>query len=274
MGRAWLPVVFGVAMLASCTAESPRAYAPPSVDAGRHVRPAADLASVVRNTAHAYRWNAGMLAGGASTYESRVSDRGVVAITPRTSARSLGPPFAPTRGAALSLETAYIARGARMIASGPAPATVGADGSVAIQRGDVTERLENDDAGVEQSWRFERAPDGEGDVVVVVRGAGQRFAASTEHGLHFTDGTLGLRYGAATWIDADGHRTTVTPRFEDGAIVMTVPSRVVASSRFPAVLDPTVSSEAEIDKPVMGSTSSAGGEQYNPSIASAGPNKG
>jgi hypothetical protein len=231
----------------------------------------------MRDAGHAYRWNAGILAGTGATYETRISQGGAVQVSPRTAGGPMRPPLAPTRGAPLTLETVSISRGPRVLASGAAPATLEPDGTVIVRRGPITERLENDDAGLEQSWQLDRSPEGEGDLVVSVRGVGQRYAARTEHGLHFAgDGSssLGLRYGAATWVDASGRRSPVEPRWVEGAIVLTVPASVLASSTFPAVLDPTVSAETEIDKPAGGAQAAAEGEQTGPSVASAGAGKG
>src|SRR5262249_28885510 len=46
----------------------------------------------------------------------------------------------------------------------------------------------------------------------------------------------------------------IEARYEDGRIVMTVPAEVVASSTYPAVLDPVVSGELFSDTPVNGTT--------------------
>lgn len=231
------------------------------------VQPAVDLRTVMRSAALAYRANGGAFAAGAPSFEAKV-DRTSLTVAPRHD---------DVRGAALDLETSAITRGAHVLATlGDGSAKLELDGAVTIRRGEVVERIENDESGVEQSWRFDRAPTGDGDLVVRVRTGGSRFTKSTEHGLHFGTrsalGALGLRYGVATWVDANGARTTVVPRVSSGEIVMTVPSDIVARSAFPAVLDPTLTAESEIDQPVSGS--SASGEQYSPAIASAGPGKG
>ncbi|MDB5217308.1 MAG: Flagellar hook-length control protein FliK, partial [Myxococcaceae bacterium] len=181
------------------------------------------------------------------------------------------------RGTPLSLETTLVARGSLVLASADraASSALESDGTITLRRGEVTERIENDEGGVEQSWRFDRVPSGGGDLVVRVRAGGERYAASTDHGLHFGSASgPGLRYGTATWVDATGKRTVITPRFvaSTGEIVMAVPDAVVASSQYPAVLDPTLTPETEIDKPIAGS--SAGGDQSSPSVTSQGPGKG
>jgi hypothetical protein len=177
----------------------------------------------------------------------------------------------------LSLETSLVARGSRVLTAVTQPTSpvLEHDGAVSLRRGEVTERIESDEAGVEQSWSFERMPSGRGDVVVRVRATGERYATTTDHGLHFASATgPGVRYGTATWVDATGRRTTITPRFaaEAGEIVMTVPHDVIATSTYPAVLDPTLTPEQEVDTPVAGST--AGGDQNAPSVVSQGAGKG
>jgi hypothetical protein len=71
------------------------------------------------------------------------------------------------------------------------------------------------------------------------------------YGLHFTDPTsgLGLAYGHATWIDAEGTRTAVPARWDGDEIVLEVPAATVTASRFPAVLDPLVSGEVVLGVP-------------------------
>lgn len=238
---------------------------------GPRVRPAVDLASVMKHSALAYRADAGAFSAVAPTFEAKVSGRSL-AIVPR---RDLRDRAQTERGASLELETSLVARGGLVLASlGEGTPVLEADGAITIRRGDVTERIENDEAGVEQSWRFATAPRGDGDLVVRVRlGGDARFAKSSDHGLHFgAPSKLGTRYGIATWVDGAGERTVVVPKVVANEIVMTVPADIVARSTFPAVLDPTLTSEAEIDAPVSGS--SASGEQYSPGIVESGPNKG
>ncbi len=97
--------------------------------------------------------------------------------------------------------------------------------------------------GYEQSWRFE-APLQRASVAVDV--AGLQLDRADDAGLHLrgADG-LRVRYGHGTWIDAAGRRTHVAAKWRDGAIALDVPDEVVASSTFPAVLDPEVYVEAQ-----------------------------
>jgi hypothetical protein len=275
-----------LAVTASCSSDpgTPAAPAPETSTATPRVQPAGDLQSVVRHAAFAFRAadHDGIFAAAGTTFEAKVAGA-AIHVTPRRADAALGAartPLADGRGAALSLETSLVARGSRVLAGAARPTStvLERDGAVSVHRGEVTERIESDEAGVEQSWRFEAVPSGQGDLVVRVRATGERYATSTDHGLHFESpgGTSlpGLRYGTATWVDAGGKRTTIAPRFVAGTgeIVMTVPDHVLAASTYPAVLDPTLTAEQEADTPIAGST--AGGDQNSPSVVSQGPGKG
>ncbi len=265
MVRGGIIIAGGAALLLgamSCASDRHEApLAAPSIEPAR-VQPAFDLQRLATRAALGFRQERGVLAASTATFESEVKG-GALRITPH----GAGP---------LTLETTSIARGERALAPAATVATLRASGAVDLRRGATTETLENDEGGVEQSWRFERAPEGAGDLVVRVRASGQRFAGSSVHGLHFDarddHATLGLRYGAGTWVDASGRRTTIAPRFVAGEIVLTVPEAVLTASAYPAVLDPIVTPEKEIDQPVTGSPAS--GDQFSPSIVSAGQGKG
>lgn len=288
--RAWVPVAIGLALTASCssdpgpnrsagTSKSPALDAPPLDMGAPRVRPPIDLQTVAKNAALAFREDHGAFAAAGSTFEAKISGASID-VTPRRASTSALPPLVADAGSPLTLHTSRIARGSHVLASDDARAwtTLEADGSVSVRRGAVVERVSNDDAGVEQSWQFDERPSGEGDLVVRVRASGQRYSKSSDHGLHFDDASglrsrgLGLRYGTATWVDANGQRTVVVPRFVDGEIVMAVPNDVIATSAYPAVLDPTVTPERAIDEPISGS--SASGDQYSAAVVSAGPGKG
>lgn len=285
--RPWVPLAVGLVLTASCSsdpardrplAEGTTTSAAP-VALGARVGPSFDLQSVMRRTAFAFRAEHGSFTAAGAAFEAKVTGSSLE-ITPRRAdgaTAAAHPPLADGRGAPLSLETSLVTRGARVLADGTRPSSpiLEHDGAVTVLRGEVTERLENDDAGVEQSWKFEHVPPGQGDLVVRVRASGERYASTSEHGLHFEGASgPGLRYGTAMWVDANGRRTVVTPRFvaETGEIVMTVPDAVLAASQYPAVLDPTLTAEQEVDKPLAGST--AGGDQNAPSVVSQGPGKG
>lgn len=155
------------------------------------------------------------------------------------------------RGAAgaamLRVETLAIGRGH----SAPlAPARVTASGNaVHIEREAATEVVSRHPRGIEQTWRFAEMPAGGGALEVVLNAAGAAFAEGGPEGLRFVAAEEGIsfRYGVATWIDADGRTTPVATLGEGATIRIRVPEAVLESSRYPAVLDPILSVETELD---------------------------
>ena len=168
----------------------------------------------------------------------------------------------------LSIRTESIARGELRLdtrASAPTPR----DGRIEIARGVAVERIENTRAGVEQSWRFESAPAGDGDLIVAVATDGMQHFATTESGVHFVDPTseLMVRYGHATFIDARGIATHVPVELDGSRLIIRVDGTVIDEASYPAVLDPVLSPEVAVDTPIVGSR---GGNQLDPQIASDG----
>jgi MYXO-CTERM domain-containing protein len=84
-----------------------------------------------------------------------------------------------------------------------------------------------------------------------VRASGLAYAGETGAGHHFVgaDG-LGVRYGAATWVDASGRRTPLTTTWENGRLAITAPAALVDASPYPVEIDPTISAEFGTDNPV------------------------
>ncbi len=124
-----------------------------------------------------------------------------------------------------------------------------------LRAGDgVTEKLENREEGVELSWTFEEKPRGAGDLTVRLQSSGQRFVGVTSGGLHFEDpaSELGMRVGHATFIGANGERTSIEALRENDDIVIRVPSQVLERSSYPAVLDPLIGPEKGVDQPLYG----------------------
>jgi hypothetical protein len=227
-----------------------------------------DVGAVIRQVHFAWRpEGTGAFTAGHVTHAVRADEKGSVELTPAQPSRK---GEQGKRGAALTLETVAVERGAQAASLG-AP-TIEADGSsLAIRRGAVVETLTNGDEGVEQSWAFAAPPSGEGDLFLRVRTSGETYAGSTSRGLHFIDEAtkLGFCYGPATWIDATGQRTKVSVAYDHGALVLTVPAAVVAASAYPAVLDPTIGPELGIDTPQR---AGAPGDQRAPAIAFDGTN--
>jgi hypothetical protein len=149
------------------------------------------------------------------------------------------------------------------------PALAAVEAGAERRFADCSERWENSATGVEHSVRFERAPSGSGDLVVEVAADAKLSprVRTDARGVHFVfaDGA-GLRYGHGTWIDRAGKKTAVASRWAGDHIELRVPERVLAESRFPAVLDPDVGPEIGTDPPVY-QPSDFG---HNPELASDG----
>lgn len=219
-----------------------------------------DLSEVMRRAPLAFRPSADGFAGGRGVYRSEVIDQtcSITAVHPEDESV-----------ATLEVETVDVRRGGHPLALSEPIATVTKEGDIEIDRGPVVEVLENTETGVEQRWAVAEAPTGKGDLVFEVRVAGLPYVGATEHGLHFADPEteLGLRYGAATWIDGAGARHTVPIEYDGGTIEIRVPASVVATSVYPAVLDPIIGPEIGTDQPIVGP---GAGNDYSPAIASNG----
>lgn len=229
-GRGLLVIV----VLAAC-ASDPQ----PPVDTPA---PALDLDAVVRQVHFAFRPDGDGFRTDHSTYAVRVDDAGLTFVPSHR-----GVPAAPFH-LAIEGRPRHDA------------------GRLTIDRGGVEERYENREDGVSQTWHFARAPRAF-DVRIAV--SGLDFDRATDTGLHFVDRAsgVGVRYGHATFIDADGDRTHVAARWEDGAIALAIPRAVLGAARYPAVLDPIISPEFGIDNPVAGP---AADSQLSPAVAPLG----
>jgi hypothetical protein len=206
-----------------------------------------DLHTVMRNAHFAFRPDGAGFRGGHITYAARFD--GALSVTPRDPSR----PDAPAPSA-FTATVASIERGAARLDEGASTdARAEASGSLAVRRGAVIERLENDDDGVEQSFVFASASAGQGDLTVHLRVSGEEFVGATASGLHFADRAagLGVRYGGAVWVDARNARTPLVVTREAEGLAITVPAAVLERSAFPAVLDPTIGPEQSIDTPVV-----------------------
>ena len=116
-----------------------------------------------------------------------------------------------------------------------------------------TERVERRAGGLEQSWRIESMPSHEGALgfEVALRGAGE--PSTTRTGLHFppANGRPGWRCSHATWIDARGARVAIPAEWVQGRVRFSVPAEVWTHAAYPAVLDPTISAEQDVDAPLL-----------------------
>lgn len=270
--KCWLPVLhFSAACLvlggSSSAVAAPSAPAPPQVSASFDIR------AVVRQVRLAYRPAGESFVGGHGTYGVTASKGGKVTITPyhhpwaakenkqrgkstRKVHRRKKPMMGSSlRGAPLYLETQSVKRGGGEISAAVRAPQVKKDGTLAFNRGGFTEHLRNSQGGVEQSWTFAKRPQGSGDLVVRIMVSGQRYLGRTAQGLHFSDPQtgLGFRYGQALWVSAEGGRTKVQGAYRSGMITLRVPSALINTSRYPAVLDPLITPEFGVDKPTAGS---------------------
>ena len=158
---------------------------------------------------------------------------------------------ATVRTKPLSLKTTTLKRsGAGGLMTGQAePAD---DGSLRIVRSDHVETLRNTTEGLYQMWHFSAKPRGQKALEVAVKVSGLEYVATTSGGLHFAEASkLGFVYGHATWVDARGVRTPIRGKWDKAAqrIRFSVPSHILETSSYPAVLDPLISAEQDVDDP-------------------------
>ena len=229
------------------------------------VGPERDLDAVIDRVAVAFHQDGSAFTAGHATHDVRVVD-GVAEIVPIHHDLALA--RGEVRGRAIALETTNVWRGDMIVGGAQESVRIADDGSLEIGRGQVAERLQNRDDGVEQSWAFAAAPAGDGDLVVEVAVSGHRLVADNASGLHFrADDGLGFRYSHAVWLDAAGGEYEIPARFDGARITMTVPHDLLLESHFPAVLDPTITPEIDVDVPVNGTT---GATNRNATIAFSG----
>jgi MYXO-CTERM domain-containing protein len=237
---------------------------------GHAVTPAAATVTVtdaLRAARYAFHMQGAAWVSGDGTLVASASTGGF-SVTPfhhpRTPDRQ-GKQGTPRRGASLRIETSALGRGVPREVPRSPPQTQ-SDGSLTFARGEAVEHLRVTDQGAQQSWSFASPPAGRGDLDVRVHLTGMTFRGTTPHGLHFTDPNtnLGLRYSHGTWIDAEGTRTAIPARWTGHDVLLRVPAQLLESSRFPALLDPTVSPELGLDRPTTGPAPAA---QRAPSVA-------
>lgn len=251
-----LLLVVGVSGVWGC-----RASGEPSDFEARAVKAPFDVDAVIRQVHFAYRPEQEGWRGGHSTYEVKATAGGLT-LTPLA---LQGPeqedrerPEDPSRlsqtptevaGAPLVLGTARVVRGDSALSVNEPRGEVVADGHLTFHHGAFTEHLRNSEQGVEQSWSFEAAPSGDGELRVQIPVSGLVHTRTSEQGLHFADARtgLGFRYGHGTWVDGRGQRTPVPAEYVNGQIELRVPEAVLAASAYPAVLDPIVTQEMFID---------------------------
>lgn len=213
-----------------------------------------DLGTLMERTRNAFVDRGGRLVGGRATY-------GVEAAGARISIRPFhydafaSPADDPQiAGESIGIETVSVCRD--RCPDGRTSFQPAAMGHLERRAGPSVEQLHNRAEGVEQSWRFDTAPPGVGDLTVRVAVTGHQYVDATAGGLHFRDSQsgLGFRYGHATWIDAEGTPSSLPVAFDEAAhqVVIRVPAALLESSTYPAVLDPTIGPEIAVDVPATG----------------------
>jgi hypothetical protein len=229
-----------------------------------------DVDAIIRQVHFAYRQEQDGWRGGHSTYDVKATPQGLTLtpvhykasedLEPSTVRTGGSPPPAVEieTGAPLLLGPARIMRGSTPLSEEKPRGKVEADGHLALMHRAAVEHLRNSEQGVEQSWSFDQAPRGKGDLWVRIPVKGLVHTGSSEQGLHFADARtgLGFRYGHGTWVDGKGRRTAIPAKYANGQIQLQVPEAVLATSAWPAVLDPIISREMFIDgRLVTGDTS-------------------
>ncbi len=243
----------------------------PVASAGASVSAPFDLSRVIRRVHFGYRAEAGGFVGEHATYRVAAAASGTLEVTPFAPADE-GDATRPVVGAPLRLSLTSVGRASTPPAPPSAQVAVAEGGGLLLHRGDaLEERVENSEAGAEQSWVFGRRPAGRGDLVVRVQVSGEEFAGETDGGLHFRDPVtgVGVRYGHASFVDASGRRTEVRARLEGESIVLAVPAEVVDDATYPAILDPLIGPEIAVDDPIV---APASGDQTAPAVAFDGAN--
>jgi len=258
-----------LALCAVCAASCSEPASPPPDGAlasrrashsGATLSPPLELGPLMERARLAFHDVGGRLEGGDLHYRAAIDGAGL------TFTAYHQPPARPMRtGAPLVLAPARASRG-RALAGRAGPPARSDDGGVAIDRGWAQEELVNRAEGVEQRWRFERAPPGEGALVIRVAAPDLTLLAEDEQGLHLAParGELGLVYGHGTWIDDAGERAPIAARWEDGAITLEVSEAVLRRTRWPAVLDPIIGPEVG---PGVSTYVAAAGTQLGSDIA-------
>ncbi len=238
---------------------------PADVSAPLVAGPARDLAVITNAALDSFRADGSAYVASHRVHKVRVVD-GMTEVTPITFDAN----GAQIVGGAIALQTGTVFRDDGTNVAGAIDATRLADGKVEIVRGVVQEEITNREDGIQQEWRFEREPDGSGDITVEVAVSGQQFVVDNDSGLHFKSPQgLGFKYSDAIWVDSAGKEWPIASKFDNGRIVINVPADVLAQTTFPAVLDPTVTAEVAVDVPVNGHT---GASARTPSVAFDGTN--
>ncbi len=149
----------------------------------------------------------------------------------------------------ISIETVSLGAASR--------AELDAEGRLQVQRAGAIEQLTTTPEGLEHAYRFETRPAGDGDLEVRLRVHGARSVGTADgaHRFRANASSAELTYGEATWVDARGKRTPMQVRADSSAdLLLVVDAATVASSAWPAVIDPIVSVRFGLNTMVPGQT--------------------
>lgn len=213
--------------------------------------------SVVDQVHFAFRREGGQFVAGHDTHRLERDGRGALSFFP-IGDRDVGPV-----DGALRLDLRRVTRGGQVLDATVRSVQPRAPDRLEVSRAGFVELLHNRGDGVEQSFRFETRPGRRGDLQVELA-TNARWLGQTARGHHFAAGRLLVVYGPATWVTADGEHHALETRRTAAGLRITVPSALVERSRFPAVIDPVVSSEFGIDTPVLAPLP---GQQDAPAVA-------
>ncbi len=247
VGATWAIVIFAVVW-----GSAPRSPSDDGVRSPPVVRspvPRGEGPYALRFLPHPERW-----AVSSSRYHASVARDGELLVT-----RPSGP--------ALTVRTTAVSRGASVAAVSEGEAHLDIEGVVRIPRGPSTEVLRATPSGVAQRWLVPEEPPGHGPLTVTVAVEGPAPGVAGPEGVRFAHARGAMVYGAATWVDAGGRRTSLTQHVEGSTIIIDVPAALLAESDYPAVLDPVVGPEQAVDAPVF---EPQDGRQEWPAIASDG----
>jgi hypothetical protein len=215
-----------------------------------------DVSAVIRQVQRSFREDGARWTTAGTGWSLRTSDNGLelTAIHRPDAPLSLGlvGPQRRVESKAIRLGPTRLERGAWKQTTAGLKAERAHDGTLELKGDGFVERLENAEVGLEQSWRFESSPGDEGDLVLTIPVTGATHRGTTASGEHLVDATsgLGFRIGHGTFIDAAGVETSVPVSSEAGVLVLRVTEAVLERSLFPAVLDPVISPEFELDQPI------------------------
>ena len=126
-------------------------------------------------------------------------------------------------------------------------------GEATVHRGALTLALEEERLprrqGIEQRWHVPSRPEGEGPLEVHVPFERARSIEPDATGLSIRTDRAAFHYGHGTWIEASGRRHHLPVEPGPGGARLVVPEALLASTTYPAILDPVLRPVFEIGLP-------------------------